>query len=99
MPENLLVELKRYVGWGPADERALRALHLVARPRFPAIAEIFYAAILKHDDARTALTGGEAQVGHLKFTLQGWLDTLLRGPWDDAYFEARCRIGRVHVKI
>jgi signal transduction histidine kinase len=38
-------------------------------------------------------------VGRLKVTLQRWLDTLLRGPWDDDYFEARCRIGRVHVKI
>ena len=99
MPESLLVELKRYVGWSPADERALRALHLQAAPRFPAITEVFYAAILEHEDARTALTGGEVQVGHLKITLQGWLDTLLRGPWDDAYYEARCRIGRVHVRI
>ncbi|HSB19263.1 MAG TPA: protoglobin domain-containing protein [Anaeromyxobacteraceae bacterium] len=99
MPESLLEELKRYVGWGPEDERALRALHGLAAPRFPAIAEVFYAAILEHQDARKALTGGEQQVGHLKVTLQRWLDTLLRGPWDDDYFEARCRIGRVHVKI
>jgi signal transduction histidine kinase len=99
MPESLLEELKRYVGWGPEDERALRALHGLAAPRFPAIAEVFYAAILEHQDARKALAGGEQQVGRLKVTLQRWLDTLLRGPWDDDYFEARCRIGRVHVKI
>ena len=28
-----------------------------------------------------------------------WLDTLLRGPWDDAYWEHRKRIGQVHVRI
>jgi signal transduction histidine kinase len=31
--------------------------------------------------------------------LVAWLDQLLRGPWDDAYWESRYRIGRVHVRI
>jgi signal transduction histidine kinase len=38
-------------------------------------------------------------VGHLKVTLVAWLDTLLSGPWDEAYWSARQRIGRVHVRI
>jgi signal transduction histidine kinase len=97
--ETLFEELKRYVGWGPEDERALRALHGPAAPRFAAIADAFYATILEHEGARRCLAGGEAQVGHLKVTLQAWLDSLLLGPWDEAYFEARCRIGRFHVKI
>jgi signal transduction histidine kinase len=97
--ETLFEELKRYVGWGPEDERALRSLHGPAAPRFASIAETFYAAILEHEEARKSLVGGESKVGHLKATLQRWLDALLTGPWDEAYFEARCRIGRVHVKI
>jgi signal transduction histidine kinase len=32
-------------------------------------------------------------------TLVQWLERLLSGPWDEAYFEARCRIGRYHVRI
>jgi two-component system, NtrC family, sensor histidine kinase HydH len=99
MNETLFEELKRYVGWGPEDERALRALHAPAAPRFQAIAEIFYDTILGHEDARRSLVGGEAVVGHLKVTLQAWLDSLLRGPWDEDYFRTRCRIGRMHVKI
>jgi len=99
MPETLLDELKRYVGWGPEDERALRALHGPASHRFGAIAEVFYDVILMHEGARQSLLGGESRVGHLKTTLVHWLDTLLRGPWDDAYLEARSRIGRVHVRI
>jgi signal transduction histidine kinase len=101
MPENetLLVELKRYVGWSADDEQALRALHPLAAPRFRAMAEVFYDTILTHEGARRALRGGESQVGHLKVTLQNWLDTLLSGPWDEAYFESRCRIGRYHVRI
>ncbi len=99
MSEALLDELKRYVGWGPEDEAALRALHVPAAPAFGAIATVFYDTILGHEGARRALTGGESQVGHLKVTLQQWLDTLLRGPWDEAYVEARARIGRQHVRI
>ena len=99
MEETLLEELKRYVGWSEADERALRELHGPAAPRFAAIAELFYATILGHEGAKRSLTGGESQVGHLKITLQRWLDTLLRGPWDEAYYENRARIGRYHVRI
>src|SRR3990172_3313415 len=99
MEETLLEELKRYVGWSEEDEQALRAMHGPAAQRFPQIAEIFYATILGHQGAKQSLTGGESQVGHLKVTLQRWLDSLLRGPWDEAYFENRARIGRYHVRI
>lgn len=98
MAESVFDELKRYVDWGPEDERALRDLHAVAAPAFPAVAAAFYDRILGHDGARRAL-GGESQVGHLKVTLALWLEQLLSGPWDEEYFLARCRIGRVHVRI
>src|SRR5512139_94196 len=68
MSETVFDELKRYVRFGEAEERA-------------------------------ALVGGESRVGHLKVTLQAWLDTLRRGPWDHAYWEHRTNIGRVHVRI
>ena len=99
MDETLFEELKRYVGWTAADEEALRALHAPAAPRFQAIAEVFYATILGHDEAKKSLKGGESIVGHLKVTLQRWMDELLRGPWDEAYFLNRARIGRYHVQI
>ena len=92
-------ELKRYVGWSDADEQALRALHAVAAPEFGRMAEVFYDRILAHEDARRALAGGEGQVGRLKTTMIAWLDALLSGPWDDAYWAQRERIGRVHVRI
>ncbi len=98
MGESVFEELKRYVDWGPGDERALRDLHAVAATSFPAIAGAFYDRILAHDGARRAL-GGESRVGQLKVTLGFWLDQLLTGPWDEEYFLARCRIGRVHVRI
>jgi signal transduction histidine kinase len=99
MGESLLDELKRYVGFGPAHEAALRELCAVASPHFPAIADTFYARILDHAEARRALTGGESRVGHLKVTLVRWMGESLGGPWDEAWWESHCRIGRVHVRI
>src|SRR5579862_2586938 len=97
--ETLFEELKRYVQWSEADEAALRALHAQAEPELERVAAVFYRRILDHEQARKALEGGESQVGRLKITLQAWMNELLRGPWDEAYYERRARIGRVHVRI
>jgi signal transduction histidine kinase len=99
MAETLLEELKRYVGFSEADERALIALHAIAKPHFARIARVFYDRILEHEKARQALEGGESQVGHLRGTLEVWMSQLMSGPWDEAYYELRCRIGRMHVRI
>ena len=97
--ETLFGELKRYVGWGEGDEAALRALYSTIAPHFVRIADVFYRRILEHEGARVALVGGESRVGQLKITLVAWMDRLLAGPWDEEYFELRCRIGRLHVRI
>lgn len=99
MVETILEELRRYTRFGAADERALRSLHVAALPRLDAVADVFYERILGHEEARKALVGGESRVGQLKITLRRWLDTLLSGPWDAAYWENRTQIGRVHVRI
>jgi two-component system, NtrC family, sensor histidine kinase HydH len=99
MPETVFEELKRYVRFDAADEQALRALHEHARAHFEDVSEIFYARILSHEEARKALVGGESRVGQLKVTLVAWMDSLLAGPWDEAYWANRYRIGRVHVRI
>ncbi len=99
VPETVVQELERYVHFDAGDGEALRALHAAARPRLDAVVEVFYERILRHDEARAALAGGESRVGHLKVTLRGWLDSLLTGPWDEAYWTQRWRIGRVHVRI
>ena len=97
--ETLLSELKRYVGWGPGDEESLRKIHPLLKPHFAEMVAVFYDRILEHPRAREALVGGESRVGHLKVTLIAWLEVLLLGPWDEAYYEQRARIGRKHVRI
>ncbi len=99
MPETLFQELKRYVGFDPADEEALRAFHPRAAPGFAAIADAFYRRAMGHEGSRRVLEEEQAHVGRLKVTLVEWMDRLLTGPWDEEYFEARCRIGRRHVRI
>src|SRR5438874_8739760 len=99
MAETLFEELKRYVGFGPPDELALRMLHPVAKPHFERVSEVFYQRILQHEAARKALTEGESMVGRLRHTLVEWMDQLLTGPWDDDYYQRRARIGRKHVDI
>lgn len=97
--ETLFQELKRYVLWSTVDEQAIHALQPILAPELERIADTFYRRILDHESARLALEGGESQVGRLKVSLVVWLQRLLSGPWDEDYFELRCRIGRVHVRI
>ncbi len=92
-------ELKGYVGWGPEDEETLRSLKPLLAPSFPGIVDCFYEQIQQHPRARAALTGGEQQLSHLKVQLARWLDTLLSGPWDEAYVQQRARVGRMHVRV
>lgn len=98
MAETFFVELKRYVRFGATDEARLRALATAAEPHFRAIAEEFYARLAEHEEARKVFSG-PAQIERLKGTLCDWMQLLFTGPWDEAYFEKRARIGRIHVKI
>jgi signal transduction histidine kinase len=99
MPLTFFESLKQYVGFTEASSAALRELHPAAQPRFAAIVDDFYAAIEAHPEARAAITGGAAQIARLKQTLIRWMDLLLLGPHDEAYYELRARIGRMHVRI
>jgi two-component system, NtrC family, sensor histidine kinase HydH len=88
-----------YVGFDEASSAALREAHPLVAPHFGAIIDDFYDTIQAHPDARAAIKGGAAQIARLKQSLLQWIDELFRGPHDDAYFERRARIGRVHVRI
>jgi two-component system sensor histidine kinase HydH len=91
--------VKAYVGFDDASSMALREAHSLMAPHFGAIIDDFYATIETHPDARAAITGGAAQIARLKQSLLRWIDELFRGPHDEAYFDRRARIGRIHVQI
>jgi len=94
-----ILDVKRYVDFGPTDERLLAALHALVVEDLGAVAEHFYDVIRRHRGARAVLTGGQAQIERLKTTLVDWLVSGLLGPHDQAYYERRSRIGRRHVSI
>lgn len=98
-PFSVFRELQDYVGFGPADQVILRALHPSLAPEFPEVSELFYARILEYPPARAVLERGESSVGQLRHSLVAWMEGLFQGPWDEAYVERRARIGRVHVRI
>ncbi len=99
VPLTFFESLKQYVGFTDLSSAALRDLLPVARPHFQPIVDDFYAAIEAHPEARAAITGGAPQIARLKQTLIRWMDLLLLGPHDQAYYERRARIGRMHVRI
>jgi two-component system sensor histidine kinase HydH len=92
-------EIKAYVGFAAEDAAALAALRAALAPRFVDFSEHFYEVILRHPRAAAAITGGAAQVARLKQTLIAWMDSGLAGPHDDAFYQRRARIGRMHVVI
>jgi signal transduction histidine kinase len=91
-------ELKAYVGFADADIERLRALRPHVMPQAVRISERFYEQILLFPEA-TAVFKDMAQVERLKTTLVKWIEQLLTGPFDLAYYELRRRIGRVHVEV
>jgi PAS domain S-box-containing protein len=92
------LDMLRYVGWGSGDAAALAELATYVEPRTAEIAEEFYDRVREHPEA-DAIFRDEAQVRRLQQTLQRWLLEMLRGPYDEAYFDAHCQIGRVHARI
>jgi two-component system sensor histidine kinase HydH len=88
-----------YVGFDDAASAALREAHPLVAPHFPRIIDDFYDTIEAHPGARAAISGGAAQIARLKQSLLRWIDELFQGPHDEAYFQRRARIGRMHVRI
>ena len=97
--EKFFDAIKEYVDFDDRSTDLLRRFHPLAEDAFPRIIDDFYAAIQRHPGASAAITGGQAQIDRLKQTLVSWLHDLLLGPHDESYFERRCRIGRMHVRI
>jgi two-component system, NtrC family, sensor histidine kinase HydH len=97
--QSFLDSLKAYVAFTEGSSRLLRDAFPLLAPHVGRIIDDFYATIEAHPGARGAITGGAPQIERLKHTLRRWLEELFVGPHDEAYFERRARIGRMHVRI
>jgi two-component system sensor histidine kinase HydH len=96
---EMMRELFEYVGFGDGDATILARLGPVLRPAFPAIVDAFYDALERNPRATAVFSGGKPQIDRQKHRLREWLEGIVGGVYDDAYFERRARIGRMHVQI
>lgn len=90
--------IKRYVGFSELDASALRELAEPAEPYLEGFSDHFYERIADHPDALKVLESPE-QLSRLKRKLVEWMQSGLLGPHDQAFYQRRSRIGRVHVRI
>jgi len=95
---SLLSTLKDYVGFDTEAARCLEAMGPHIESYHRSIVDRFYEAILADPGARAVLKT-EAQVERLKGSLARWLEELFAGPYDEAYFDKRAKIGRAHVRV
>ena len=91
-------DMLTYVDFADVDKAHLRDAWPLIEPHQQAIVTHFYDIILGHPEARNVFAD-KAQVLRLQNTMKQWMKELLLGPWDEAYFQRRQRIGRVHVRI
>lgn len=91
-------EMKAYVRFGPDDARRLSDFWPHVSSRIRQITDGFYDRILEFDGARDVLRD-PGQVVRLKRTMEGWLEELLLGPHDAAYYDRRRKIGEKHVAV
>ena len=90
--------MKRFVRFGPDDERALQSLCELARPQFGSIVQEFYERSREHEEAH-AVFRSEEQIARLQSMLVAWLERVLSGPHDNDYSLRSARIGEQHVAV
>src|SRR5690606_33052948 len=86
------------LGFTPDDAERLRALHPLVQPHARALVEGFYAALARRPDMSHALER-HGPLSRLQAMLGGWLDELLLGPHDAAWYARRLRLGAIHFRL
>ncbi|MCO4773054.1 MAG: hypothetical protein KDA24_23675 [Deltaproteobacteria bacterium] len=90
--------MKRYVGFGEADERCLRRLHAAAAGDLQSMLDSFYATIDAHPSAARVFGEAGGNLERQRKTLAQWTLDCLSGPWDVDYLMRRRAIGLAHVR-
>ncbi len=91
-------EIKDYMGFSPEDAELLVEARVCVLPDMDRIVDAFYRGL--NDNPRTqAVFEGPDQVERLRGSLYNWIAQLFDGLYDEAYFQKRMRIGRVHVAV
>ncbi len=91
-------EMKRYIGFGPAQAELLRSL---AEPLGPYLAETvnaLFEAVGRDETAAAVLEGAGLSADQLRAILHKWLGELFGGDYGQAYWERRADFGRAQVR-
>jgi len=91
-------EMKSYVGFSDDCVKHLHDLRPHVQGEIAPIVDRFYERVQQFPGAANVLRG-PAQVERLKKTLRTFIEEMLTGPYDQAYFAKRRRIGQVHVRV
>jgi signal transduction histidine kinase len=99
MAGELIDDVKRFLGFEADDAEALAGLLVPLSPKLPEVVDSMFEAILRHPGAQAVLNGGPEQSRRLRQTLLAWLGDMFCGTYDGRYYEQRCEIGRVHIRV
>jgi signal transduction histidine kinase len=87
--ESAFAELKRFVGFGPADEFELARLRPAAEAGLPVLLQRLSGPIGEHEEVRTVFSDPQVRTRQLGASVTAWVRNVLQGPWDDSYPERR----------
>ncbi len=96
LDEEEIAWRKEFVGFDEADERRLADLESLLEANADQIADEFYENLLEHEEAHAIVDRSPKGVEALKRTQSAYLVSLATGTYDQAYFENRARIGKLH---
>jgi signal transduction histidine kinase len=91
-------DLKHYIDFSAEDASLLKELKPHLEPHFDEIVTHFYDALWANPHTHNIFEGPE-QVERLRRSLHRWLAEIFEGPFDNAYFVRRQRIGKAHVNV
>lgn len=92
------VQRKRFVGFGPADEKILRELHLLARSYADEVMDELYRRWL-HMPELQRFFPNDTILRRVKALQRQYFISLTEGEYGAAYLAYRLQIGRVHQRI
>ena len=99
MTDTHFDELKRLIGFGPADVKQLTSLAERVRRFLPEITEHFYSRLERDATAKAVLEASGAPKERLRATFLRWMEELFEGVYDEQYYRRRVNVGLTHVRI
>ncbi|MCF6313630.1 MAG: protoglobin domain-containing protein [Verrucomicrobiales bacterium] len=96
---NNFAEMKKFIGFTASDIENLNSMAPIFEQRGDAITDFFYETLSLYPETAALIEG---RVDTLKETHRRWMRELFAGVdggYDEAYFDNRNIIGKVHVKI